>query len=134
VDNRYVSFYGNASYTLDNRLTVNGSIRIDQSNLFGTDPKYQYKPLWSVGAHYVLFQNKTNWLDRLVLRATYGINGNVSKKNGPYLIAAADRNNYFTNESAFYIKSPAVTISRFIRSLDFKYFIFVVSEYEVRSP
>ena len=107
VDNRYVSFYGNASYTLDNRLTVNGSIRIDQSNLFGTDPKYQYKPLWSVGAHYVLFQNKTNWLDRLVLRATYGINGNVSKKNGPYLIAAADRNNYYTNESAFYIKSPA---------------------------
>lgn len=50
---------------------------------------------------------QTNWLDRLVLRATYGINGNVSKKNGPYLIAAADRNNYFTNESAFYIKSPA---------------------------
>ena len=26
---------------LDNRLTVNGSIRIDQSNLFGTDPKYR---------------------------------------------------------------------------------------------
>ena len=53
------------------------------------------------------FKTKTNWLDRLVLRATYGINGNVSKKNGPYLIAAADRNNYYTNESAFYIKSPA---------------------------
>lgn len=107
VDNRYVSFYGNASYTLDSRLTVNGSIRIDQSNLFGTDPKYQYKPLWSVGAHYVLFENIDNWLDRLVIRATYGINGNVSKKNGPYLIAAATNNNYYTNESSFYIKSPA---------------------------
>lgn len=107
VDNRYVSFYGNASYTFDSRLTVNGSIRIDQSNLFGTDPKYQYKPLWSVGAHYVLFENPNDWLDRLVVRATYGINGNVSKENGPYLIAAADRNNYYTNESAFYIQSPA---------------------------
>lgn len=106
-DNRYVSFYGNASYTFNQRLTVNGSIRIDQSNLFGTDPKYQYKPLWSAGAHYVLFENKTNWLDRLVVRATYGINGNLSKKNGPYLIAAADRNNTLTNESSFYIKSPA---------------------------
>ncbi len=107
VDNRYVSFYGNASYTYKQRLTVNGSIRIDQSNLFGTDPKYQYKPLWSVGAHYVLFENQNNWLDRFVIRATYGINGNISKENGPYLIAAADRNNYHTNENAFYIKSPA---------------------------
>lgn len=107
IDNRYVSFYGNASYTYKQRLTVNGSIRIDQSNLFGTDPKYQYKPLWSVGAHYVLFENKNNWLDRFVVRATYGINGNISKENGPYLIAIAYRNNYHTNESAFGIKSPA---------------------------
>ena len=107
VDNRYVSFYGNASYTFDQRLTVNGSIRIDQSNLFGTDPKYQYRPLWSAGAHYVLLENQWNWLDRLVVRATYGINGNISKENGPYLLAKAERNNTYTNESAFYIDSPA---------------------------
>lgn len=105
TDDRYVSFYGNASYTFDRRLTVTGSVRVDQSNLFGTDPKFQYKPLWSVGAHYVALQN-WNWLDRLALRMTYGINGNVSKKSGPYMIAVDNGTNYYTNEYQSYIKTP----------------------------
>lgn len=104
-DNRYLSYYANGSYNFKNDLTVTGSIRIDQSNLFGTDPKYQYRPLWSLGAHYQLLKNY-NWIDRLVIRATYGINGNIPKLNGPYLIAKVDRNNYYTNESAMYIASP----------------------------
>lgn len=105
VDNRYLSFYANGSYSFDSKLSFTGSIRVDQSNLFGTDPKYQYRPLWSVGAHYELLQNY-NWIDRLVVRATYGINGNIPKLNGPYLIAKVDRNNYYTNENAMYIASP----------------------------
>ena len=39
-EDRYVSFYGNASYTYDRRYAITGSIRMDQSNLFGTNPKY----------------------------------------------------------------------------------------------
>lgn len=105
VDNRYLSFYANGSYSINNKATFTGSIRIDQSNLFGTDPKYQYRPLWSVGAHYQLLKNY-EWIDRLVARATFGINGNIPKLNGPYLIAKIDRNNYHTNESAMYIASP----------------------------
>lgn len=66
VDNRYISFYGNASYEYKNKLTLTASIRMDQSNLFGTDPKYQYRPLWSVGAHYVALKDY-NWIDRLVV-------------------------------------------------------------------
>lgn len=105
-DDRYVSFYGNASWTFKQKLTVTASIRMDQSNLFGTDPKYQYRPLWSAGAQYVLLSNYKNWLDRLVVRVTYGINGNIPKLNGPYLIAKIDRNNYYTNENTMYIDSP----------------------------
>lgn len=105
-DNRYVSFYGNASYTFNSRLTATGSVRIDQSNLFGTDPKYQYKPLWSVGAHYVILQNHS-WVDRLVGRITYGINGNVAKNSGPYMISRNEtNNNYETGESQSYISTP----------------------------
>ncbi|MEG0517831.1 MAG: TonB-dependent receptor [Bacteroidales bacterium] len=106
TDNRYVSFYANASYSWKQKLTVTGSVRMDQSNLFGTDPKYQYRPLWSAGAHYVVLQNYKGWLDRLVVRATYGINGNIPKLNGPYLIAKVARNNYYTNENTMYIASP----------------------------
>lgn len=104
-DNRYVSFYANASWTYKERLSVNGSIRMDQSNLFGTDPKYQYRPLWSAGAHYVLLKDYRNWLDRLVVRATYGVNGNIPKMNGPYLISKVSRNG-LTNENAMYISTP----------------------------
>lgn len=105
VDNRYVSFYGNASYRFNNSLTVTASIRMDQSNLFGTDPKYQYRPLWSAGASYLALKDY-KWIDRLVVRATYGINGNIPKLNGPYLIARVGNNNYYTKENTMYISSP----------------------------
>ena len=106
TDDRYVSFYGNASYSLDRRLSVTGSIRIDQSNLFGTDPKYQYRPLWSTGVHYVALE-KWNWIDRLAVRATFGINGNIPKKSGPYMIATtATRPNSYTQEYYSYISTP----------------------------
>lgn len=89
TEDRYVAFYGNASYTYDARYALTGSIRVDQSNLFGTDPKYQWKPLWSVGGSWFMsqedFMKDVDWLDRLALRLTYGINGNVSKVSGPFM-------------------------------------------------
>lgn len=105
-DDRYISFYANASYTFNKKLTATGSVRMDQSNLFGTDPKYQYKPLWSVGAHYALLQN-WEWIDRLAVRATYGINGNVAKGSGPYMISTnSTSGNSNTNEFYSYISTP----------------------------
>lgn len=104
---RYVSFYANGSYTYNNRLTLSGSIRVDQTNLFGTDIRNQYKPLWSVGALYHL--PKLDWepLDRWSVRMTYGVNGNVPKMNGPYLISEVESNpNYYTGEMQAYISSP----------------------------
>lgn len=92
-DNRFVSFYANADYTYRNNLNLSGSIRIDQSNLFGTDPKYQYRPLWSLGASYDLSRTKAlidlPEIERLKLRATYGIGGNIPKEAGPYLILSS---------------------------------------------
>lgn len=104
-EDRYVSFYGNASYTFNSRATVTASIRMDQSNLFGTDPKYQYRPLWSVGGQYVIVQNK-KWLDRLVGRLTYGINGNVPKVGGPYLTVSSGGVNDWINDYQSVILFP----------------------------
>ena len=109
-EDRYVSFYGNASYTYNNRYSINGSIRIDQSNLFGTDPKYQYRPLWSVGASWFMasekFMQNIQWINRLNLRLTYGINGNVSKDVGPYLTVVDDGYNSWTGDFSAYIQNP----------------------------
>jgi len=50
VDNRFLSyFFSTAAYTYDERYTVTGSFRVDESNLFGTDQKYRRTPLWSIG-------------------------------------------------------------------------------------
>lgn len=121
IDDRYVSFYGNASYTYNDKLSVNASIRMDQSNLFGTDPKYQYRPLWSVGANYAIFKGgETQWLDRLSARATYGINGNVYKKSGPYIISEVSRYpNFDTNESFAQITSPPNSALRWEKTKTF---------------
>lgn len=106
TDRRFVSFYANASYTFNQRLTATGSIRIDQSNLFGMDPKYKYRPLWSAGLQYVALQH-WNWVDRLTVRATYGINGNTTDLTSPYMIAmVSSRPNSFTNDTYAYIDTP----------------------------
>ena len=89
--NRFVSFFGNMMYAFDNRYDVTASIRWDLSDLFGTNVKYQRKPLWSVGTAWTLtneaFMQEVDWVNRLRLRATYGINGNIAKSVSPYLVA-----------------------------------------------
>ncbi|WP_298710105.1 SusC/RagA family TonB-linked outer membrane protein [Chitinophaga sp.] len=107
VENRFVSFYGNGSYTYRKRWTASGSIRMDQSNLFGTDPKYQYRPLWSAGLLYVVSENDLPWLNRLAVRGTYGVNGNIAKDAGPYMITRDETNpHYYTNELQASVASP----------------------------
>ncbi|MBQ3522043.1 MAG: SusC/RagA family TonB-linked outer membrane protein [Bacteroidales bacterium] len=80
---KYFSLYANASYTYDNKYTISGSYRTDASNLISSDPSIKYSPFWSVGLSWQLgkekFMQKYSWLDRLVVRATYGFNGNVDK-------------------------------------------------------
>lgn len=89
---RYVSAYLNAGYSYDARYAFNGSVRIEQADLFGTDPKYRYRPLWSVGASWNIsneaFMKDVAWVDMLKLRATYGITGNVDQNTSPYLLGS----------------------------------------------
>ncbi|WP_133577461.1 SusC/RagA family TonB-linked outer membrane protein [Pedobacter metabolipauper] len=92
-EDRFLSGYANGVYSYKNTYSVSGSIRIDQSNLFGTNPKYKYKPLWSVGGawniHKEEFMQGLNWVNQLKLRAAYGFNGNVAKLSLPEVIARA---------------------------------------------
>lgn len=83
--NRYVSFYGNASYMYDERYGISASARSDASNLITSEAKYRWSPLWSVGAMWNISNEK--WMsdvkpiDRLTLRLTYGKNGNAASSS-----------------------------------------------------
>jgi TonB-linked SusC/RagA family outer membrane protein len=97
VDNRFMSYYGQGTYIYRGKYVLTGSFRIDQSNLFGVDPKYKYKPLWSAGVNWRLseedFARDWNWAKNLQLRAATGFNGNVpSSNNGAFLILSSGLN------------------------------------------
>lgn len=79
--NRFISYYGNVSYTYLNKYSVSGSIRKDESNLFGVDANQKGVPLWSVGGAWKLSRESfyhIGWLPYLNLRVTYGKSGNVN--------------------------------------------------------
>lgn len=92
---RFMSVYANASYTLADRYSLNASIRVDQSNLFGSDPSVQFKPIWSVGGIWNIAKEKfltgVQWIDNLNLRVSYGFAGNSPNpgQGGPYNILSS---------------------------------------------
>lgn len=79
--NRFVSFFGNAAYTWQQRYTLSASMRRDASNLFGVSTNNRWTPLWSTGLAWDISKEsfyRFSWLPYLKLRATYGISGNVN--------------------------------------------------------
>lgn len=96
-EDRYVSAYFNGVYAYQSKYILSASLRIDQSNLFGTDPKYQFKPLWSIGAAWNIekeaFMKPLTWVTSLKFRLSEGFNGNVSKISLPQIIASYALNN-----------------------------------------
>lgn len=90
TQNRYVAAYSNFTYLYTDKYVVSGSIRMDQSNLFGTDSRYRYKPFWSLAGRWRLgeepfLKDKNMKID---LRVSYGVNGNIANKYGPFDIAS----------------------------------------------
>ncbi|SEL57442.1 SusC/RagA family TonB-linked outer membrane protein [Parapedobacter koreensis] len=80
---RYLSYFGNASYTYRDRYVLSGSARWDGSNLFGVKTNQKGTPLWSLGASWEAGKEpfyRIDWLPYLRMRATYGSSGNVNKQ------------------------------------------------------
>jgi outer membrane receptor protein involved in Fe transport len=104
VLHRYYSFYFNGSYTYDTRYTASFSYRVDKADLFGADPKYRGRPLWSIGAGWNIqnesFMKKFKWIDMLKLRASYGLTGNIDQNVSSYLTAVMGVNTLNGKKSA----------------------------------
>lgn len=77
---RYVSLFGNASYTYRGRYIFSVSGRRDASNLFGVNANNRWNPLWSTGLAWKVsdeaFFPKSNVINSLKLRSTLGHSGN----------------------------------------------------------
>lgn len=100
-DDRFVSGYADGSYILADKYIFKGSFRIDQSNLFGADPKYRFKPLWSLGFAWRIneekFMQSLSWIDDFKLRASYGFQGNTATNSSPFLIMSLSNSPFIPN-------------------------------------
>lgn len=106
VTNRYTGIYAAGGYTYKGRYGVSGSVRVDQTNLFGTDPKYRYRPLWSAGVKWNIakenFLRSADWINTLDFRMSYGLTGNVDQTTTPFLVASLANQSTYTAESIPY--------------------------------
>jgi TonB-linked SusC/RagA family outer membrane protein len=90
TDNRYRSYFGNASYSYADRYTLSASARMDQANLFGVKTNDKSVPLWSVGGKWDVSKEHffhSKWLPTLQLRTTYGFSGNLLNNGAAYTTA-----------------------------------------------
>ncbi len=89
---RFYSLYLTANYAYDGRYSVSGSVRLDKTDLFGADPKFRGRPLWSAGASWNInneeFMKGASWIDVLKLRVSYGLTGNIDSSVPSYLTAS----------------------------------------------
>ena len=73
---RYLSYYGNGTYSYLNRYFVSGSFRFDDINILGVDRRDRARPLWSSGLRWDIkrevFLQDVNWISSLSIRGTIG--------------------------------------------------------------
>lgn len=76
--NKLVSFFGKASYTYDQKYTLDASLRADASSKFGKNKQWGYFPsgglTWRAGQEE--FISKLGIFDELKFRASIGLSGN----------------------------------------------------------
>ncbi len=116
---RFFSVYGNFIYDYSRRYILTASMRIDQSNLFGTDPEYRYKPFWSVGGKWRVNEEgffNSNFINVLNLRFSYGINGNIANRFGPFNIASSLISYRAGQVNSLAISSPSIPDLRWERT------------------
>ena len=96
VLHRFYSLYFNGNYTYDSRYSASVSYRVDKADLFGADPEFRGRPLWSVGLGWNVqneaFMKDVSWVDALKLRTSYGLTGNIAQDFSSYLTATVGVN------------------------------------------
>ena len=107
--NNNLSWLGTFSYSYSDRYTFSANVRSDGSNNFGDNPKYRFRPIWSVAGKYTLSNEKfmkglQSFLSFLAIRASYGIQGNIDKSSTPNLIIQVGSKNSQTGLNESYYK------------------------------
>ena len=118
------SVYGSFSYVYNKKYLLTGSIRRDESNLFGVSANQKGVPLWSVGAGWIISKERFyqwSWLPYAKISTSYGYNGNVIPNYSALLnISLLSGNNIYSNPTATITNppNPSLTWER-VRNINF---------------
>ena len=78
--------YANVAYTYNDKYSLTASFRTDASNFQSESQRDKFSPFWSVGASWLLsregFLSRTDWVNQLKLRLSYGLAGVAAGKKG----------------------------------------------------
>ena len=111
---RYLSYYISGTYSYLDRYLLSGTLRRDESNLFGVNENQKGVPLGALGLSWHLSKerfyersNMAKWLPFLKLRITDGYNGNVDRSVSAYTTANVNpQTNNFGAINASIINPP----------------------------
>ncbi|MEJ7778955.1 MAG: SusC/RagA family TonB-linked outer membrane protein [Daejeonella sp.] len=110
LTDRFVSFYANAGYTFDNRITVSLSARKDASNLFGVKTNQKGIPLGSAGLAWNVASERfynLGFLPVLKLRSSFGYSGNTANNRSAYTtISYMSASGTINNLRFAYLRNP----------------------------
>jgi TonB-linked SusC/RagA family outer membrane protein len=108
---KLVSFFGKASYTYNNKYTIDGSLRADGSSKFGSNHRWGYFPSGGITwqASRENFIQRWNIFDELKFRGSIGLSGN---QNGIGSYAALG----LWTGGANYLNSPGAAPSQLVNA------------------
>lgn len=105
-----LAYFGVASYTLNDKYTVNFNARTDGSNRFGIKTNDLFQPLWSAGFNYQIKNEKyfrdIDWISYLTVRGSYGSQGNVASQAYADLVTNIGTTNPIKKETYLTIVAP----------------------------
>jgi TonB-linked SusC/RagA family outer membrane protein len=107
--NRFRSYFSNILYTYMQRYTLTGSVRMEQSNLFGVNTNQKTTPLWSVGLKWDIDKElfyTCSWLPYLKIRSSYGYNGNTDNSISAFTVIQYAPKDLLNNTPYAQIPSP----------------------------
>ena len=106
---RFLSFFGHADYTFDQKYVLDFTLRNDASSRFGANKRNAL--FWAAGGLWKLgkedFIKDLDWLTSLNLRASYGTQGNASIPNYQHLGIISSLSTPYNSGTGIYLEQPS---------------------------
>ncbi|WP_161888418.1 SusC/RagA family TonB-linked outer membrane protein [Pontibacter russatus] len=109
---RFLAYMANGAYSYNGKYNLNGTVRYDGSNLLGESRTARWLPTWNVSGSWNIdtepFMQQQDIVNRLTLRATYGLTASMGNATNSSLVlqSGSTRRPYLTEvESMIYIQN-----------------------------